>query len=650
MSEQLFTLPQVVVFDTNAALVSGAKANFYIAGTLTRQNTYSDSALTTPHANPVVADGNGLLDPIYLDATLNYKVDITDSLDSSLEGYPVDNITAALTADEVGTALWPVTTGETSAGVTPTNFGYEPGNVLRYGTNTTPGTTDMQSASDNALSVDGVNVVFPPGTYYLATAANILNDVTIIAYGATIKGGGVDSNIDLFTCAVAKNVSVEGGTFQDCRYGFYFGTAFSSLSVVDASFSASAMGILINSVAAATGSVNVNNCAFDAVEIGVDLRSSPIGTVHVTNNKFTNIAYQTLSSRPSPLDKAIVSGLWYQAISGSAGVSSVVVSGNFVKGVTGPTSGNTNEKEVHGLAVSLDATLDCDVVMDSNVIIDTAGHSTLDLGDEGLLARGRSVVVSNNILRDAGSTEGCIYAKGTTYHKVVGNTVEASAGNSRLSYMTGLISASGEPIVSDNTFIGLPEGIKTRAIKGHYFNNHFSNVTACILHAMEDGAAHKYTVVDGNVSDSDCSSFFANETLDAGTATFGDTIITNNKIYCKSGAVSIKAAVNFIFDNNLCQRASPNATRELITVRADKVITNCYIRNNVFANFEDSNTTGRVTTIQNDTGSGKAVTPNLHIENNHFVIGTLPLVLGSLTYDDLVITGNTFSAPGAAIS
>ncbi|HEB28834.1 MAG TPA: right-handed parallel beta-helix repeat-containing protein [Porticoccus sp.] len=133
MSEQLFTLPQVVVFDTNAALVSGAKANFYIAGTLTRQNTFTDSALTTPHANPVVADGNGLLDPIYLDATLNYKVDITDSLDSSLEGYPVDNLTAALTATEVGTVLYPITTAETSAGITPTNIQYEPGKVFRYG-------------------------------------------------------------------------------------------------------------------------------------------------------------------------------------------------------------------------------------------------------------------------------------------------------------------------------------------------------------------------------------------------------------------------------------------------------------------------------------------------------------------------------------
>ena len=168
MSEQLFTLPRVIVFDTNAALVSGAKANFYIAGTLTRQNTFTDSALTVAHANPVVADGNGVFAPIYLDATLNYKVDITDSLDSSLADYPVDNLTAALTATEVGTALWPTTTAETSAGVTPTNVQYEPGNVLRYGANTTPGTTDMSTAINNAIS-SGHEVLFPSGDYKIVS-------------------------------------------------------------------------------------------------------------------------------------------------------------------------------------------------------------------------------------------------------------------------------------------------------------------------------------------------------------------------------------------------------------------------------------------------------------------------------------------------
>ncbi|KKK99795.1 hypothetical protein LCGC14_2629150, partial [marine sediment metagenome] len=182
MSEQLFTLPQVLVFDINAALVSGAKANFYIAGTLTRQNTYTDSALTTPHANPVVADGNGLLDPIYLDATLNYKVDITDSLDSSLEGYPVDNLTAALTAAEindlVGEVLYPATAAENTGGITPTDTtkATDIYDVLRVGI--VPDDSGSRAANTTALkalldpSVTGPvgNFIFPnvtgATTYY----------------------------------------------------------------------------------------------------------------------------------------------------------------------------------------------------------------------------------------------------------------------------------------------------------------------------------------------------------------------------------------------------------------------------------------------------------------------------------------------------
>ena len=113
MAATLFKLPKVIAFDANAALMSGAKANFYITGTTTRQDTYSDKALTTPHDNPVVADGNGVFAPIYLDDTLNYKVDVTDSLDSSLSGYPVNDLASsdeiltnfASTANALGASL-----------------------------------------------------------------------------------------------------------------------------------------------------------------------------------------------------------------------------------------------------------------------------------------------------------------------------------------------------------------------------------------------------------------------------------------------------------------------------------------------------------------------------------------------------------------
>ncbi len=176
MSEQLFTLPRVIVFDSNAALVSGAKANFFIAGTLTRQNTFTDSALTVAHQNPVIADSKGVLAPIYLDATLNYKVDLTDSLNASLPGYPVDNLTAALTADEVGRALYPQTTIESSVSVTPTDFSFPSGHVRRYGA-LIDGSTDDATAwgdADKVSNNSGPPIFVPRASGGMAIASGVV--------------------------------------------------------------------------------------------------------------------------------------------------------------------------------------------------------------------------------------------------------------------------------------------------------------------------------------------------------------------------------------------------------------------------------------------------------------------------------------------
>jgi len=60
------------ITDTNGDPLSGALLYCYAEGTTTPLAVYSDEALTTPHANPVVADGDGLFAPIYLQA-LAYK-------------------------------------------------------------------------------------------------------------------------------------------------------------------------------------------------------------------------------------------------------------------------------------------------------------------------------------------------------------------------------------------------------------------------------------------------------------------------------------------------------------------------------------------------------------------------------------------------
>jgi len=94
MAAQLFYIPKAIPLDDTGDVVSGAEANFFISGTTTRQDTFNSQTLVNPLANPVVADGNGVFPPIYLDDTLNYKLDLTDSLGASLPGYPVNNLTS----------------------------------------------------------------------------------------------------------------------------------------------------------------------------------------------------------------------------------------------------------------------------------------------------------------------------------------------------------------------------------------------------------------------------------------------------------------------------------------------------------------------------------------------------------------------------
>jgi hypothetical protein len=61
----------------------GAKLFFFDKGTSTPRNTYSDSAATTPNANPVIADGNGVFPDIYIVGT--YKVVLKDKNNVQIE-------------------------------------------------------------------------------------------------------------------------------------------------------------------------------------------------------------------------------------------------------------------------------------------------------------------------------------------------------------------------------------------------------------------------------------------------------------------------------------------------------------------------------------------------------------------------------------
>lgn len=80
-------MPFFRAIDANGDPMSGAKLYFYITGTTTPKNTYSQSDLDPGHvnANPVVADGNGLFGLIYLEQDVNYKVILKSSADVSVQ-------------------------------------------------------------------------------------------------------------------------------------------------------------------------------------------------------------------------------------------------------------------------------------------------------------------------------------------------------------------------------------------------------------------------------------------------------------------------------------------------------------------------------------------------------------------------------------
>ncbi len=132
------------------------------------------------------ADGGTTFDGIKIDVTNTASADASKLLDlqvGSVSKFSVNHDGAL--APDVRTA------GEIAASVTPVDYNYPPHNVLRYGVNTTPGTTDMHAAFKAAHdSFDetgdnryGAQITVPRGIYFLSAT-------WVIEKRVIIKGEG----------------------------------------------------------------------------------------------------------------------------------------------------------------------------------------------------------------------------------------------------------------------------------------------------------------------------------------------------------------------------------------------------------------------------------------------------------------------------
>ena len=106
----LLYAPRFFAIDANGDPLSGGKLFTYEPGTTTDKVTYADEAFTTPLANPIILDANGSA-VVWLDGF--YKFNLTDSDDTQIDGYPVDNFSTApsSTEDSAGNSEW-ITTGD----------------------------------------------------------------------------------------------------------------------------------------------------------------------------------------------------------------------------------------------------------------------------------------------------------------------------------------------------------------------------------------------------------------------------------------------------------------------------------------------------------------------------------------------------------
>jgi hypothetical protein len=216
---------------------AGARAYFYDAGTTTSRSVYTSAARTVAHTNPVVANSAGLFPAIYLDPQHNYRCITQTSAGIAIDDE--DNIPGTgVTAEQVGLALYPRSNAEVSAGVTPSNYQYPPGNVLRYGAEG-DGTTDDTAALAtlatyvNAVTLSSrpVEVVIPPGVYLYSSALAFTRPVHISGHGATLNFTGITQALKLGADDIANfdvffqgEYTVDGLRFtggEEASHGIY---------------------------------------------------------------------------------------------------------------------------------------------------------------------------------------------------------------------------------------------------------------------------------------------------------------------------------------------------------------------------------------------------------------------------------------------
>lgn len=418
------------------------------------------------------------------------QLDGAASLDGA-ETVPLvkDGVTKSATLSEVSElfdgAVFDTTAAETAAGVTPTDFRYPEGDVRRYGENTTPGTTDMVTAFQNAAKTG--RVILHDETYLFGSAATVPSDVEISCDRgvATITkaNGGTHALLSLSSVSnvTIRRIKIDGKR----RNGG--GVTGNSIDMTNAS------------------NVVIENChLFDGVNCFINEGCS---NVRIENNYFEDgkSGIGTGTSSGDMVSDLIISGNYFtgqtdEGIDLNVNTERAIISNNVFFDSGGDTDSGSGQDET----IDIGGETHNDLVISNNVI-DLNGEEMngLTVKINGTPSTTSRVVISGNTITNGGTARGSgIYLTKPDHVTVVGNTISNTFNGIYVTNAADSIKITGN-VVSDVTHrcLTIDSSATNVQVDGNIFDatGVTANICVYIVSTITDWSITNNRILGGSV-------------------------------------------------------------------------------------------------------------------------------------------------------
>ena len=583
----LFTDPQAKPLSTTGLPQAAAYYLFFLTGTTTPAAVYADGLLTTPLSQvpgtpqpSCTADSAGRFNPIYLNPSTIYRVQLFNALGSKLEDTDPYVVPGIGNAAIIGAVLFPRSAAEIAAGVTPSAYQYIWGDVRRYGA-VLDGLTDDTTALQNWAKVGG-DLSFPVAQTALISALIPLVSNSTLTF---VKGGTISSttNIILLSLTGLTNVVIRGASFvqsgiasgepagislTNCTYctieNCYFngmlyngiiGAAISNCRICNNGFVGSGAAqlqdsgdIQITSSASVTSADNVidGNFCYGGGEFGIAVWDPYSGVLPV-NNVVSN----------NRVNGASGYGILIYMPDGGDSYNQVI--GNHVEGITGAIA--TNPSSGAGIYVT-GAGAGGTVVADNTVFnccINTANASLAPAGigvNGGPPLGGAPIVIEGNVVTGMTQYHG-ILVTGANGVTINGNSVRMPAAQTTIGHAVSVVNTNNATVTANAIRLlsttQNQSGVFVEAIGSNYSDLTIASNTiggghASQIRMVNNGQTYSHVSIVGNVcsgGDANCIPLL----LESGSVTEAQ-VVGNTLPSASATAISQTACVGIRYSCN----------------------------------------------------------------------------------------------------